>query len=86
MAKTRAEIFDESGRRYPDFGDSKQHGLSLGFEEGAGWASSLEGAVSVEEAEAKALTLFPSSDDRIEETVAAWRRSGFKAGVAWVTE
>jgi len=86
MTKTRAEIFEESGRRYPDFGDSKQHGLSLGFEEGAAWASLLEGKISTEETQAKALALFPESDDHIEETVAAWRRRGFIAGVTWITE
>jgi hypothetical protein len=86
--KTREEIFAESDKRYPDYFDAKQHGLSLGFEEGAKWASTLETEPSADAISMKAAESFPVDEKTIgaEVQVAAWRRAGFWRGVQWVVE
>lgn len=83
MRKTRAEIFAESDRRYPDFGGYVDHALSLGFETGARWSSGLPEAPTEAELSAEALQQFPTSADTVEDQIDRLRREGFRAGAAW---
>ena len=75
---THEEIFAESARRWPDFGDMEHHGRSLGFEEAAEYVAATPGIDMPEED--IAVALFPDDSSGV---VLRWRRAGAVEGVKW---
>lgn len=85
--KTTDEIFAKSYQLYPDFGDTKDFNMSLGFEEGASWISALDDVPTRAEVVARAEVQYViDPKDEVSIIVGQWRRNGFVLGASWAVD